>query len=116
MEIASEDVDYCCYRAGAINKAPCSPRPELRRSVSSWTMRDGAGKYGAAGMEGRNGEKCHGAAVSEWLIENNGWRFIVAFLSSGGSTDAGDRILMRAFHHAVQDATPVIRSEVIAEQ
>lgn len=73
MEIASEDVDYCCYRADAINKVPCSPRPELCRSVLSWTMRDGGGKYGAAGMEGKIGEKCHGAAVSEWLIENNGW-------------------------------------------
>lgn len=79
-------------------------------------MRDGAGKYGAAGTEGRNGEKCHGAAVSEWLIENNGGQFIVAMRSSGGSTDAGDRILMRAFHHAVQDATREIRSEVIGEQ
>lgn len=64
-------------------------------------MRDGAGKYGAAGMEGKNGGECHGAAVSEWLMENNGWQFLVAVLSGGGSTDAGDRILMRA----VQDAT-----------
>lgn len=46
-----------------------------------------------------------GAAVSEWLIENNGQRFIVAVLTSGGSTDAGDRILMCAFHHFVQYAT-----------
>lgn len=79
-------------------------------------MRDGAGKYGAAGTEGKNGERCQGAAVSERLIENNGWRFIVAIPTGGGSTDAGDRILMCAFHLVLQYGTQHIRSEVIGEQ
>lgn len=53
-----------------------------------------------------NGEKCRRAAVSEWLMENNGWQFIVAVPTSGRSTDAGDRILMRAFHHFLQWGAP----------
>lgn len=104
MEIAREDVDYCRYRADAI-----------RSRGARVPSRDGGGKYGAAGTEGENGEKCHGAAVSEWLIENNGWQFIVAIAGRGGSTDAGDRILMRALHQGVQDARRAVRAEVIAQ-
>lgn len=65
MEIATEDVDYRCYRGDAMNKIPCSPCPEVRRSVLSCcgTMRDGAGRRSAAGMEGKNGEKCHRVRV-----------------------------------------------------
>lgn len=42
------------------------------------------------------------ATVSVWLIENNGRQFIVAVLTSTGCTDAGDRILMRTFHHLIR--------------
>lgn len=40
--------------------------------------------------------------MPEWLMENNGWQFMVAVPTSGRSTDAGDRILMRTFHHFLQ--------------
>lgn len=99
MEIAAKDVDYCCYRGDAINKIPVE---RLSRRSPLCIIAQRRRKYGAAGTEGKNGEKCHRAAVSEWLMENNGWQFIVAILTSGRSTDAGDRILMCAFHHALQ--------------
>lgn len=81
----------CCYRGQAINKIPV--KRLYRRAPENMVL---------PGRRVENGEKCRRAAVSEWLMENNGWQFIVAVPTSGRSTDAGDRILMRAFHHFLQ--------------
>lgn len=53
------------------------------------------------------------ATVSVWLIENNGRQFIVAVLTSTGCTDAGDRILMRTFHHLIRATDVYCRSQTV---